>query len=107
MFGATYKENVDDIRESPTIVIVKELLKKGIKVSIYDPIANNFKYSLSGLEDSLKKSNLVVLLVGHNTFRKINFNKMSKHMETKNILDTRNFYNREKSNKSGFNYFSI
>ena len=34
-------------------------------------------------------------------------NKMSKHMETKNILDTRNFYNREKSNKSGFNYFSI
>ncbi len=107
LFGATYKENVDDIRESPTIVIAEELLKKGIKVSIHDPVANNFKYSLSDLEDSLKESNLVVLLVGHDSFREISFDKMSEYMKTKNILDTRNFYNKKKSNKFGFNYFSI
>ncbi|MBA7510552.1 UDP-N-acetyl-D-mannosamine dehydrogenase [subsurface metagenome] len=45
-FGLSYKENVGDIRESPAIAIYNELIKKGINVSIFDPLIKNTKYKL-------------------------------------------------------------
>lgn len=107
LFGASYKENIGDTRESPTLLIIKELKKKKIKVSVFDPLAKGFKYKISSLEESLKGSDVLVLLTGHNLYNDIDFEYVSKLMRTKNIFDTRNFFNEDKVTGSGFKYFSI
>ena len=107
LFGASYKENIDDTRGSSTAIICDQLLEKKLNVLVYDPIVEKFKYDLSSLEDSLKNSDLLVLLVGHDIFKKIDLGDVSKLMRTKNVFDTRNFFKKEKIKKNGFNYYTI
>ena len=107
IFGFSYKENVGDTRESPAIVINKELMKRGIKVSIYDPLVVNTKYNLSGLEESVKGSDLVLLFSGHSVFRDIDLKSVSDLMRNKNIFDTRNFFDKSTAEKLGFNYYRL
>lgn len=107
LFGASYKENIGDTRESPALPIIEELKSKKIEISVYDPLAENFRYELSGLEDSLKNSDILVLLAGHNLYRNLDLKYVAGLMRTKNIFDTRNFFNKEEIAEYGFRYFSI
>jgi len=107
IFGFSYKEDVGDIRESPAVVINNELIKKGIKVSIYDPLVTNTKYNLSGLEDSVDGSDLILLFSGHSVFKKIDLVLVSGLMRNRNIFDTRNFFGKKTVEKLGFNYHNI
>jgi UDP-N-acetyl-D-mannosaminuronic acid dehydrogenase len=107
LFGVSYKENVGDTRESPAITICSELTKKGIKVAAYDPLVSDFKYLLAGLEDSLKDSDMLLLFVGHDEFKKINLQKVKSLMRNKNIFDTRNFFDKKEVVECGFDYYSI
>jgi UDP-N-acetyl-D-mannosaminuronic acid dehydrogenase len=107
IFGLSYKENVGDTRESPAIVINDELIKKGIKVSIYDPLVINTKYNLSDLKDSVAGSDLLLLFSGHSIFREIDMLLVSGLMRNKNIFDTRDFFDKATLEKLGFNYYNI
>ncbi|MCL5073717.1 MAG: nucleotide sugar dehydrogenase [Actinobacteria bacterium] len=107
IFGFSYKENVGDTRESPAIIINNELIKKGIKVSIYDPLVTTAKYNLSSLEDSANSSDLVLLFSGHSIFKEIDLVLVSKLMRNKNIFDTRNFFDKTVLEKLGFSYYKI
>lgn len=108
LFGASYKENIGDTRESPTKVIYKNLAKEKVNISVYDPLSANFEYPLSSsLKDSLKGSDLLVLLVGHKIFKEVNLKHVSTLMRTKNIFDTRNFFKKEEAIRYGFKYYTI
>lgn len=107
LFGVSYKENVGDTRESPAITICSELTKKRINVVAYDPLVSDFKYLLAGLEDSLKDSDMLLLFVCHDEFRKISLKKIKSLMRNKNIFDTRNFFDKKEVVECGFNYYSI
>jgi len=106
-FGLSYKENVGDIRESPAIAIYNELIKKGINISIFDPLIKNTKYKLVSLEDSLINSDLLLLLTAHKIFNNVSLGHVSKLMRNKNIFDTRNFFNKDFVKKYCFKYFTI
>lgn len=107
IFGITYKENVGDIRESPALVIIDELVNKKIDVAVYDPVAANYKGRIFNLREALEGSDMLVLFVGHNEFKKISFDNMAELMRSRNIFDTRNFYDSGLAEKNGFNYFKI
>ena len=107
VFGITYKENVGDIRESPALVIINELNKKGVNVSIYDPVVTSYKGKTSNFEEALKDSDMILLFVGHDEFKKIDFDKIASLMRSKNVFDTRNFYSSKLIKNSGFKYFDI
>jgi len=107
LFGASYKEDIGDTRESPTVAIIKELKKEKIDLRVYDPIADNFKYELSELEASLKDADLLVLLVGHRLFKNIDLGLIADLMRHKNIFDTRNFFDLSVLQIAGFNYYKI
>lgn len=107
IFGFSYKENVGDTRESPAVVINNELIKRKIMVSIYDPLVINTKYNLSGLEDSVNGSDLILLFSGHSIFKEIDLVFVSNLMRNRNIFDTRNFFNKTIMEKLGFNYYNI
>lgn len=92
LYGLTYKENVDDVRESPTLQLIecmKRHLARGIKV--YDPyikehIVENQYYDF---KEFIKDIDLLVIMVGHNEIR----NKEDEIGHLK-VLDTRNIFMR-------------
>lgn len=88
-YGLSYKENVDDMRESPTIQMLESMERHlcGSKVKVYDPfIAKDVvPNQLHDFDEFLNAVDMVVLLVGHDEIKE-NMDKL----EGKVILDTRN-----------------
>lgn len=88
LYGLTYKENVDDIRESPTLQMLENMHKHlAVGVKVYDPFVQRdiVENQYHNLEDFLRDTDLVVLMVGHD--------EIKEHMELlrdKIVLDTRN-----------------
>lgn len=89
LYGLTYKENVDDMRESPTLQMLESMERHlcGSAVKVYDPfiaddVVPNQMHDLQAFLDAV---DLVVLLVGHDEIK----NNMDK-LQSKVILDTRN-----------------
>lgn len=90
LYGLSYKENVDDMRESPTLQLLESQqrhLAPGLKV--YDPfitqdVVENQEHSLDSFLDSV---DMVVIMVGHDEI-KHNFGKL----KNKVVFDTRHIY---------------
>lgn len=87
-YGLTYKENVDDIRESPTLQMLKTMKRHlcGNFVKVYDPFIdeNIVPNQLHNLDQFLSEIDFVVLLVAHNEI----IENMDK-LRNKIVLDTR------------------
>jgi UDP-N-acetyl-D-mannosaminuronic acid dehydrogenase len=93
-YGLTYKENVDDIRESPTIQLLESMRKHlGGSVKTYDPfvkrqITNNQYYDLDSF---LNEIDMIVIMVGHDEIK-----QQQDKIRNKVIFDTRNVIKLEK-----------
>lgn len=91
LYGLTYKENVDDVRESPTLQMLermKDALSGGM-VQVYDPyiekdIVPNQWHDLDGFLNSV---DMVVIMVGHDEIKN-NYEKL----KSKTVFDTRHIY---------------
>lgn len=88
LYGLTYKEDVDDVRESPTLQLLdnmKKHLASGIKV--YDPFINKpiVENQYFDFESFIRDVDIVVIMVGHSQIK----NSLDK-LRGKIILDTRN-----------------
>lgn len=91
LYGLTYKENVDDVRESPTLQLLEAMenhLAPPLKT--YDPYVKNdiVKNQYHDLDAFLNDIDLVVIMVGHDEI-KVQMDKL----KGKIILDTRNICN--------------
>lgn len=93
LYGLTYKENVDDIRESPTLQLLESQEKHlGVPLKVYDPyitedvVGNQYH----DLEQFLASIDIIVLMVGHDEIRE-HFDKL----KDKIVLDTRHVYTGE------------
>lgn len=89
IYGLTYKENVDDVRESPTLQLLENLeghLASGI-IKIYDPFIKSkiCKNQYDNFDAFLEAIDMLVIMVGHDEIKE-NMNKL----KSKVILDTRN-----------------
>lgn len=87
LYGLTYKENVDDMRESPTLQLLESQerhLAKGLKV--YDPYVtkDEVENQYHDLDSFLEACDFIVIMVGHDEIR-ANINKLSNKI----VLDTR------------------
>lgn len=87
--GIAYKADVDDIRESPSLEIVRNLETRGVgEVMICDPLVPPGKFQelpLHPLQDVLDRSQVLVLLTDHRPFRDI----PRKLLQEKIVVDTR------------------
>ena len=92
--GATFKANVNDMRESPALEIVEELSKTGkADVILVEPHIDNLPKSLEGiarkmdLDKALELADIVLLLVEHNQFANIT----TTQLKGKQLIDTKGF----------------
>jgi len=93
IIGVAYKKNIDDCRESPSIAIISELIRKGSKVSYHDPFVKIFpttrKHNINLKSIDINKSNLkefdcVMISTDHDN---IDYNLIKRH--SKIIFDSR------------------
>ena len=91
VLGASYKPDIDDLRESPSIDVIRLLQQKGAKVSYHDPYIPHIKHedwqidSVSDLMKAIKSADCVVIVTNHKVY---DYAAILK--ESKLIVDTRN-----------------
>lgn len=70
--GLTYKENVDDIRESPALKIAENLINDGFNIILCEPNLKEFSdYKLFGVKETIERADIIVFLVSHSEFKKL------------------------------------
>ena len=115
VWGLAFKPKTDDMRESPAITIINELLNRGAKIQAYDPKAmesakyhfqNRIIYSKTSYE-ALKNADALLLLTEWNEFRRPDMDKIKELLKTPVIFDGRNQYNVERITQRGFEYICI
>ncbi len=104
IMGASYKADVDDMRESPSLELAHLLKDKGGNVVVIDPHVEEFAQAFDNIEETAKGASLIVLAVNHKKFKQIEYATVAKAMSEPNFIDTRNFMGREKAETAGFNY---
>ena len=114
ILGLSFKPNTDDIRDSTSLIIAQELLKKGIKIKVYDPKAMlNAKKVIRELEfcdnayEACEQSNGLIIATEWNEFRALNLKKIKSLLVKPVIFDLRNIYNPSEISKLGMEYFGI
>ncbi|MGI6587860.1 MAG: nucleotide sugar dehydrogenase [Peptococcia bacterium] len=108
ILGITYKPNIDDVRESPILKLIELMDKReDYLVSVYDPYVSTYKYQAKDLLDVSRNSDLLLLAVDHDNFKKLPLNEMAKVMRNRNFFDTRNFLAKDKVAEKGFTYFLL
>ncbi len=117
IWGLSFKPETDDMREAPSIVLIKSLLEAGAHIKAYDPAAmrNAKEYWLKGLEveykdnkyDTLNSADAMFLVTEWKEFRSPDFYEMKRRMRKHIIFDGRNQYNRTTLVNHGFEYYQI
>eukprot|EP01103_Thecamoeba_quadrilineata_P008791 TRINITY_DN18518_c0_g1_i1.p1 TRINITY_DN18518_c0_g1~~TRINITY_DN18518_c0_g1_i1.p1 ORF type:complete len:446 (-),score=93.98 TRINITY_DN18518_c0_g1_i1:150-1487(-) len=116
VWGLSFKPETDDVRESPSLFIIDDLIKEGALVKAYDPEAmETFRSQLdhknltfcSALYDAAKGCDCVIVVTDWNEFKMPNFDRMLGLMKQPVIIDGRNLYPPQKMKDLGFTYYGL
>ncbi|MCL4374340.1 UDP-glucose/GDP-mannose dehydrogenase family protein [Patescibacteria group bacterium] len=115
IWGLSFKPNTDDIRFAPSLAVVATLLKRGLHLRVFDPVAmDNFRkqftqpqltYSKNAYE-AVKDSDALLILTEWNEFRQVDLKKVRSLMRRPLIIDGRNIYKPAVMKELGFQYIS-
>jgi len=105
ILGLSYKANVDDARESPSLKVIEILKEKKAEIFVFDPHIKN-KSDVKDLNELLKKSDYLILATDHKEFKDMDLNKL-KEKNIKIVIDGRNCLNKEKIKSLGILYHGI
>jgi len=91
--GATYKADVDDVRESPALEVIGELREHGYSVRIYDPHVEELPSGLNDglvplLEVAAEGADCLLLLVNHREFASLEPTRLGAMMRRRVVVDT-------------------
>lgn len=118
VLGLAFKPRTDDIRNAPSLNIIKRLLEEEAHLSLYDPeaMANvkkifpedppNILYAGSAYE-ALKEANAALFVTEWDEFKKLDLKKTLKLMDNPIVIDGRNIFGPEKMRELGFEYYSV
>lgn len=114
ILGLAFKPNTDDIRNSPSIYLIGELLKLGARIRAYDPMAmENARRVLDGAQftpdsySACQGADLAVIMTEWNELRELDMKRIRKLLKRPILLDAKNIYNPGEMRRLGFTYYSI
>ncbi len=115
LWGLSFKPRTDDIREAPSLDVIRLLLEKGARVRAFDPVAmesagrilgDSIEYA-PGNYECLEGADALVIVTDWNEFRHPDFEKIKELLKEPVIFDGRNLYKHDKMVERGFKYYSI
>jgi UDPglucose 6-dehydrogenase len=117
VWGLSFKPETDDMREAPSITIIKTLINLGAKIKAYDPKAINEakEFYLKDIDveycdnkyDTLNGADSMILVTEWKEFRSPDFYEIKQRLKNPIIFDARNQYNKDLLNELGFTYYQI
>ena len=112
VMGLTYKGDVADMRESPSLHLMDELRAYGCEVTAWDPLVTEgdlppHTRAISSL-DRVHDYDAIVIAVAHSAFRRLSLEDLRSHTGRDPVLiDVRRVYDRERAEKVGFIYRTL
>lgn len=115
LWGLSFKPHTDDIREAPSLVLIKKFLEAGAHVKAYDPVAMNEAQRIMGDSivyareqyEAIEDADCLVLVTEWPEFKFPDFDKVKILLKQPAVFDGRNIYETVEMKKRGFDYFCI
>lgn len=115
VWGLAFKNGTDDIRESPAMQIIDQLIKNNAKLCVYDPkamdnarkiLGNNVEYA-SSMFETVKDADVLAILTEWEEFGETDLAELKKLMRTTKIVDLRNMLKAKNPSDYGVEYNCI
>jgi UDPglucose 6-dehydrogenase len=116
VLGLAFKDGTDDIRESPAIAIIEALLKEGVHVTAYDPVATSKAQEVlptkgityaSDAYEAAAGCDALLILTEWKEFAKLDLPRLHSLLKFPIVIDGRNLYKPDEMADAGFMYHSI
>ncbi len=114
ILGLAFKPETDDMREAPSIEIIRGLLERGANVRAYDPVAMTeaahvlpkVEYAVDEYE-TVRDADALVIITEWNQFRALDMGRIRDLMKAPKVADLRNIYQPADMRELGFDYVGI
>lgn len=115
VWGLSFKPETDDMREAPSITVIKKLTSLGAEISAYDPQAtanakrifgDTIEYC-SDKYSTLTDAEALIIFTEWSEFHNPDFTEIKKRLKNPLIFDGRNIFSLSKMEEDGFTYYSI
>ena len=116
LLGLAFKPDTDDMRFAPSIDVVRELRKHGVKLRAFDPVSMARAKVLPEFKgvklckdeyEAVSGADAVAVVTEWKRFRELDLRRLKKAMRTPLILDGRNIFDPEKARALGFEYAGV
>jgi UDPglucose 6-dehydrogenase len=120
VWGLAFKPDTDDMREAPSLTMVRGLCERGAKVQAHDPaarheaehyfadlLASGAVTLLDHNYDCLENADALLILTEWRPYRQPDFDRIRNRLRDPVIFDGRNLYDPESISERGFEYISI
>ncbi len=114
VLGLAFKPETDDMRDSPSVDIIRGLTDRGASVIAYDPVATaEAQKVLPGIEyaadeyEAATGADVLVIVTEWNQFRALDMERIRKLMQTPRLADLRNIYDPADMRELGFEYVGV
>ena len=114
VLGLAFKPNTDDMRDAPSIPLIKALIERGAQVSAFDPVAREQAEKIfPGVEfasdayEAAADADALVIVTEWDQFRALDLDKVAELLRGKVLVDLRNVYDRRDAEEAGLAYQGI
>jgi len=114
ILGLSFKPNTDDMREAPSMDIIRKFQEEGAQIKAYDPqamenakaIFGDIEYAKNAYEVAAG-SDVLVIITEWEEFKNLDLSKIKKLLRQPVIIDGRNIFDPDEVKRLGFNYQGV
>lgn len=109
VWGLSFKGNIDDMRGTPSLDVIKAIEGYGYNYTVFDPHIreNRVPHQTHSIDESVKNADFILILTDHDYFKHVDKRELKEKMNHAYIIDTRNLLNREEWKEAGFVHFQL
>jgi UDPglucose 6-dehydrogenase len=114
VLGLAFKPQTDDLRDAPSLRLIRLLKEQGARIVAYDPVAERKAREIlpgvtfcDGLYDALKGVDAIIVATEWPEFRELDLDRARKLAKGSVLFDGRNIYDPKRVKEAGFRYIGV
>ena len=114
VLGLSYKPDTDDLREAPSLDIIQSLLRRGVRVRVFDPVVRAGAPGVpkgavfaENAYEAAKGADAVAIVTEWNELRRLDLSRLGRNMRRRVLVDLRNVYEPAAARRRGFEYICV